>query len=182
MLNLAFSPDGGRLASGSEDGSLHLWDARSGALLGAPFEGHTGGVLGVAFSLDGTYLASARWDKTARLWDVTTGHPLGAPLAGREDGVTSVRFSPDGRQIVSAGTDGKLLHWPAPAGWRQALCAKLTRNMSRQAWADWVHRDIPYQTPCPDLPVAPDDPLSRRAARLGSGEAPGAGQGSASPS
>lgn len=155
VLSLAVSPDGSRVASGSQDGSLHLWDARSGELLGAPFEGHTGGVLGLAFSPDGAYLASASWDKTVRLWDAASGQPLGAPLAGHGEVVSSVGFSPDGRHLLSAGTDGKLLRWPAPASWRQELCARLTRNMSQKEWTAWVSPDIAYQPQCPGLPVSP---------------------------
>jgi hypothetical protein len=36
------------------------------------------------------------------------------------------------------------------------LCAKLTTNMSRKQWREWVSPDIDYIKTCPDLPVAPD--------------------------
>jgi len=40
--------------------------------------------------------------------------------------------------------------------WPELLCDKLTANMSREQWHDWVSPDIPYITVCPGLPIAPD--------------------------
>ena len=36
------------------------------------------------------------------------------------------------------------------------MCAKLTTNMSRQQWRDWVSPDIDYIKVCPGLPITPD--------------------------
>ena len=72
MHAVAFSPDGRRLASASDDGTVRLWDPATGAELAA-LTGHTGQVTAVAFSPDGRRLASAGWDGTVRLWDPATG-------------------------------------------------------------------------------------------------------------
>ena len=36
------------------------------------------------------------------------------------------------------------------------MCAKLTTNMSRQQWRDWVSPDIDYIEACPGLPITPE--------------------------
>src|SRR5262249_25357999 len=88
VFALAFSPDGKRLVSSGEDGSLHLWDALTGKQIRS-FVGHKGRVNLVAFSPDGRTLASGgdrrgavragdgSWEDPdefrIRLWDVGTG-------------------------------------------------------------------------------------------------------------
>ena len=82
VTSVSFSHDGRRLASGSEDKTLRLWDVETQKALGAPLTGHTQGVTSVSFSHDGRRLASGSQDNTLRLWDVETQKALGAPLTG----------------------------------------------------------------------------------------------------
>src|SRR5205807_1070921 len=72
VTSVAFRPDRQRLASGSDDNTVRLWDARTGkCLLSLPE--HTDTVTSVAFSPDGQRLASGSGDNTVRLWDTRTG-------------------------------------------------------------------------------------------------------------
>ncbi|HCI81011.1 MAG TPA: hypothetical protein DHW02_15130, partial [Ktedonobacter sp.] len=61
-----------RIVSGSEDNTVHIWDAYMGqnAVI---CRGHTQAVVTVAWSPDGNYVASGSIDGTVRLWDAATG-------------------------------------------------------------------------------------------------------------
>ncbi|HKR48451.1 MAG TPA: TIR domain-containing protein [Pseudonocardiaceae bacterium] len=73
VYSVVFSPDGHTLATGSDDGTVRLWNVSDPAHptpLGQPLTGHTNGVLSVAFSPDGHTLATGSIDSTVRLWNL----------------------------------------------------------------------------------------------------------------
>lgn len=106
---LAFSPDGQRLVSGSDDRTMRLWDLQ-GNPIGEPIEGHTDNINAIAFSPDGQMFISASRDRTLRLWD-RDGRPIGGPFNGHLSNVVAVTFSPDGQYVVSASRDQTLRLW-----------------------------------------------------------------------
>jgi WD40 repeat protein len=108
-LNVAFSPDGERLATGSEKNLVKVWDVRTGKVL-QTLPGHRGDVYTVAFSHDGRWIASGSEDSTVKIWDGRSGD-LARTFRGHTGIVTSVAFSPDGRRLISGSRDGTVKVW-----------------------------------------------------------------------
>ena len=69
VTSVAFSPDGSRLASGSLDNTVRVWDLKEPSAKPVVLRGHESAVYSVAFSPDGSQLASGSWDNTVRVWN-----------------------------------------------------------------------------------------------------------------
>jgi hypothetical protein len=108
---VTYSADGTRLASGSWDETVKVWDTASGKELRS-LKGHLNWIYSVTFSPDGARLASASNDQTLKLWDAASGQEL-RTLKGHAGGATSVAFSSDGKRLASACWDGTVYVWDA---------------------------------------------------------------------
>ena len=105
VYSVCFSPDGRRLASGSEDETVRLWDVETGACF-RTLGGHSHQVIFVCFSPDGNQLAScSAFDDSVRLWNVETGGVCVRTLEGHDHAWVAVSFSPDGEQLASGSGD-----------------------------------------------------------------------------
>lgn len=111
ISDVAFSPDGAKIATASFDNTVRVWDARRGELLFAPFAQHDGRVLSVTFSPDGRILATGGADRRILLYDIISGKQIGEPLIGHDNWVRVLRFDPTGAVLYSGGTGGTLIQW-----------------------------------------------------------------------
>jgi eukaryotic-like serine/threonine-protein kinase len=114
FFSVAFSPDGRRIAGGSADNTVKVWDVTTGQET-LTLRGHTGFVHSVVFGPDGRHIASGSWDKTIKVWDAATGQET-RTLKGHSDYVQCVAFSLDGRHIASGSWDKTIKIWDAATG------------------------------------------------------------------
>jgi WD40 repeat protein/formylglycine-generating enzyme required for sulfatase activity len=114
VTSVVFGPNGKTLTSGSDDGTIRLWDWTNKGEI-RTLEGHTEIVHSVAFNSDGKTIASGSKDNTIKLWDVTTGTEL-RTLSGHVNYLNSVAFSPDGETLASGSFDTTIKLWNGRTG------------------------------------------------------------------
>jgi WD40 repeat protein/serine/threonine protein kinase len=104
-----FSPDGTRLAAGSQDKTVRFLDLATGKPTGLELR-HEDFPTTLAFSADGTKLASSSADRKVRVWDLATGNRVGVPILvsiiGPRLAVTS-----DGKSVATAESGQGVRIW-----------------------------------------------------------------------
>ncbi|MFO0845903.1 MAG: WD40 repeat domain-containing protein [Gemmataceae bacterium] len=106
---VAFSPDGKLIATGSQDKVAQIWHAEDGRPLTSPLP-HNSGILHLQFSPDGRYLLTGTVDGSALLWDVVTGRRVG-PAFQSPTHVLSLAFEPAGDSVVAVDSKGLIIRW-----------------------------------------------------------------------
>jgi WD40 repeat protein/serine/threonine protein kinase len=150
--SVAFSPDGAVLASAGGNGTIKVWNSRTGDRIKILPNAHTDSVVSVAFHPDSKHLASAGADRQTKVWNWTTGQEVfrGSCDAIRKFGTAyTVVFSPDGRQLA-AGSNGEVRIWDwesrqlrhtLPGHDHHSISVSFSRDGRYQATGSW--RDGP---------------------------------------
>jgi len=126
VWSVAYSPDGRHIISGSDDNTIRIWDAKTGAAVGKPLEGHSRAVCSVAYSPDGQRIAPGSDGHTTHVWDasqsVSIPYPSSNPL------LPHFYALPDEDGWVH-DSEGRLLYW-VPPHWRISLHSQALLTIS----------------------------------------------------
>ncbi|MGL4423395.1 MAG: WD40 repeat domain-containing protein, partial [Gemmataceae bacterium] len=110
VRTIAFAPDGTQIATGTDDGSVMLWNVRDGVPALPAALRHPARVNAVALSADGRKILTGCDDGHARVWDGSTGQLAGQPLS--HDGpVLHIAPGPDGRLLATGSDDNTVRIW-----------------------------------------------------------------------
>ena len=128
VLSVSFSHDDSKIVSGSKDGTIKLWDTKTGGLIQALI-GHN--VSSLAFSSDDTKVVSCNLDYTINVLDISLSgiskvfykyfscaisEKVVPYIIGHSSTVTSIATSYDGAKIVSGSSDATIKVWDACTG------------------------------------------------------------------
>jgi WD40 repeat protein len=91
--------DSMRIISGSEDGTIRIWDGKKGILLNS-WEGHSQEVTSIVWNHDGTKLASGSTDMTIKIWE-GANYTLLMTLEGHSYPVRIVTWNHDSSRILT---------------------------------------------------------------------------------
>jgi WD40 repeat protein len=113
---IAWSPDGTKIATGKQDGTIQIWNAATGQLSLTLRQGGPGPVETLVWKPgDSSKLASGGYDQPIVIWNVTTGQPL-LSIGELPFIYTSIAWSPDGTKLVGVNDGGIFQIWDTATG------------------------------------------------------------------
>jgi len=114
IVDVSFSPDGGKLVSASQDGTARQWTTRMRKPQGITLASSQVDRWDAQLSPDGAFV-SATLGHSALLLDAHSGQPVGQPMVHRSY-VYTARFSPDGKRVATGSHDATARIWSVPGG------------------------------------------------------------------
>lgn len=141
VTTVAWSPDSTRIASGSDDTTVQIWDARSGTHP-LVYRGHTTNINAAAWSPPHTSarIASAsgnnffRGEHVVQVWSASSGAHI-LTYEGHTQPVRTVAWSPDGTRLASGSEDKMVQIWDADSGNLLTSFANHKALVSAVAWS-----------------------------------------------
>ncbi len=106
---VAYTPDGRRLLTVSEDATVRLWNAEDGKPIATMAIGETG--VRPAFNRNASRMASITPENKIQLWDTVAGQEIRAQLDGFNEKPTVLAFTADDQWLLSGGENGNVMAW-----------------------------------------------------------------------
>lgn len=149
VLHVHFSPCSTKLASGSGDCTVRLWDIHTQTPIHT-MTGHRDHVLATAWSPNAKYIASGcngnNGRADVRIWDGSTGQLIGKPLIGHKKFISSIVWEPihaNGtcRRVASSSGDGDIRIWDII----KSQCITVFSGHTKEIWCiKWGHNNMIY--------------------------------------
>eukprot|EP00951_Prasinocladus_malaysianus_P019171 scaffold154880_cov40-Prasinocladus_malaysianus.AAC.2 len=141
VWDVAWSPDGSRLAAASTNSNVLVWSVADGGMLGGQppevLKGHTDMVWCLVWSPDGTKLVSGSQDGTARVWEVYSDGWINPDSVqtvqlGENDYASSITFHPSGSLVAMTMVESQCT-WVYPVTQDGLLVAENAQVVSGHA-------------------------------------------------
>lgn len=113
VRSAAFSPNGEQIVAGDGEGTIHIYDLKSGEQVVS--KNQPGAILGIDYSSDGRLIASVGSDKVVRVFDAETLDERNT-LAGHDGPIYGVKFASQGPLLASVGWNKNVRVWNTETG------------------------------------------------------------------
>jgi len=134
VYTVSWSPNGTDIASGSEDHTVHLWQAVTGGDILYTYSVHTDAVHTVAWSPDGKLIASGSSDRTVQVWKASDENGVSS-YTNHARAVRAVAWSHDVSLIASGSGDTTVQVWRAADGSNVLTYSNHTDVVNAVAWS-----------------------------------------------
>lgn len=131
-IGVAWSPDGKEIASCGDDGTVQVWNARTGQHIWQAQVSRY--AFAVAWSPDGRRIAGAGSDATVVMLDAASGRKL-ATFSGPSGSIEGLAWSPDGKEIASGSQGNTVTVWNAQTGAAVLTYTGHSDSVARVAWS-----------------------------------------------
>src|SRR5579875_1987018 len=134
-VGLALSAGGKRIVSGSDDGTVQVWEAASGRHIWSYAfpSGRASFVFAVAWSPDGRRIAAGGQAGTVEILDAASGHLL-TSYQSNAFSIQGIAWSPDGKRLAVGSQDQDVRVWDTMSGKLLATMAQ-SDAVERVAWS-----------------------------------------------
>ncbi|MDQ2987391.1 MAG: WD40 repeat domain-containing protein [Armatimonadota bacterium] len=107
---VAWSPKGDRVATGSENAEIRIWNVKSGAVINTIKGAHIRSINALWFDSTGTKLVSTSDDDTSKVWDLANMSKPLVTIAGKGANIYGTRYAKGGRMVAGTLANGVIVY------------------------------------------------------------------------